>query len=433
MAEADKPPRVVGKIGATLMSINGMIGAGIFALPAVLYAEVGSFAPWMFFIFGLLYGAGMLISARLAAMFRSSGAQQVYAQAAFGPFIGFQVGWITVLATAAGRAATLYVLVSYLAVLFPSLADPLDRALALAFLLVALTGITISGMKNSISGLAIGTVLKLTPLLLLCGFAFARGGVSATPVLPDFGAFESVALLVYFAFSGTNSAATAAGECKNPRRDIPITMVGSLGGVMILYMIVQWAYIAAGAPDAGGDTTPLSAAAGAVMGEFGVTLLTLAAIFSIVTNNLSFFAAGPRIVYGMAERGLLPAKIAQVSPQFLTPANAIILFSVIVAIMLASGAFVFLASVTSLGAQAVALCVTAAFVILMRGGRGGHDGLLAFWWWPVIAISLAFAVFTIAQAPAKAFALLAVLLVIGTGLYVVARRDEVSSPEPILE
>jgi amino acid transporter len=293
MEEASKPPRVVGKLGATLMSVNGMIGAGIFALPAILYAEVGNFAPWMFLIFGTLYATGILISARLSNMFRSSGGPQLWAQVAFGPFVGFQVGWIMVLAMAAGRAATLYVLVSYLAVIFPVFLDSVWRVTALAFLLLAMTWLTIWGMKKSVGGLAIGTVLKVTPILVLCLLAFASGGIATEFTLPRFGAFESVALLVYFAYSGANSSAYSAGELKNPRRDLPITMLTSLAVIIMFYMAVQWAYIAAGAPQSVGDTTPLSAAAGSVMGDGGALLLSLAAIFSIATNCLSFYIAGP--------------------------------------------------------------------------------------------------------------------------------------------
>ncbi|MEJ2257994.1 MAG: APC family permease [Woeseiaceae bacterium] len=433
MAETSRPPRVVGKLGATLMSVNGMIGAGIFALPAILYAEVGNFAPWMFLIFGLLFATGILISARLSNMFRSSGGPQLWAQVAFGPFTGFQVGWIMVLAMAAGRAATLYVLVSYLAVIFPAFLEPAWRFIALAFLLVAMTWLTTSGMKNSIGGLAIGTVLKVTPILLLCLVAFRSGGIATEFTLPDFGAFESAALLVYFAFSGANSAAYSAGELKNPRRDLPITMLASLGLIMMLYMAVQWAYIAAGAPRGGGDTAPLAAAAGAVMGDAGVLLLSLAAIFSIATNCLNFYIAGPRVAYAMADRGLLPETFAHVSPRFGTPDRAILLFSVIVAVMLTSGAFVFLATVTSLGAQCVTLLYIFAFVVLMRRNHRNHDGQLAPYWWPVIVAGAFFALFSIAQAPARAFLLLAALLVVGTALYFLARRSEISAPEPILD
>ena len=433
MEEASKPPRVVGKLGATLMSVNGMIGAGIFALPALLYAEVGNFAPWMFLIFGILFAAGILISARLSNMFRSSGGPQLWAQVAFGPFVGFQVGWIMVLSMAAGRAATLYVLVSYLSVIFPVFLDSAWRIAALATLVLAMTWLTISGMKKSVGGLAIGTVLKVTPILLLCLLAFASGGIATEFELPRFGAFESVALLVYFAFSGANSSAYSAGEFKNPRRDLPITMLASLAMIIMFYMAVQWAYIAAGAPQSAGNTTPLSAAAGSVMGDVGVLLLSLAAIFSIATNCLSFYIAGARVAYSMAERGLLPGTLAHVSPRFKTPDRAILLFSAIVVIMLASGAFVFLATVTSLGAQFTTLVYILAFVLLMRRNHRGHDGKLALYWWPVVFVAAFFALFSIAQAPAKAFLLLAALLVAGTALYFLERRSEISAPEPILE
>lgn len=429
MSEEGKPPRVVGPVGATLMSINGMIGAGIFALPALLYSEVGNFAPWMFLIFGLLFAAGTLISARLSNMFRASGGPQLWCQAAFGPFLGFQVGWVMVVAMASGRAATLYVLVSYLAVIFPVFAEPVPRGLALAFLLAALTAINLSGMKNSIGGLAIGTVLKVSPILLLCVLAYDAGGIATEFAIPRFGAFESVALLVYFAFSGANSSSYAAGELKNPRRDLPLTMLGSLGVIIVFYMAVQWAYIAAGAPQGEADATPLASAAAAVMGGNGALLLSLAAIFSIATNSLSYFIAGPRVVFAMADRGLLPATFAHVSPRFRTPDRSILLFASLVALLLASGAFTFLATMTSLGAQLVTLLYTAAFAVLMLRATDRHDGSLPLYWWPVMAICAGFAVFTVIQAPATAFALLAGLLAAGTGLYFVARRGEVSVPE----
>jgi amino acid transporter len=338
-----------------------------------------------------------------------------------------------VLSMAAGRAATLYVLVSYLAVIFPVFHDSVWRVAALALLLLAMTGLTISGMKNSVGGLAVGTVLKVMPILLLCVLAFASGGVATEFMLPHFGAFESVALLVYFAFSGANSSAYSAGELKNPRRDLPITMLASLAAIIAFYMAVQWAYIAAGAPQSVGDATPLSAAAGSLMGNGGALLLSVAAIFSIATNCLSFYIAGPRVVYAMADRGLLPQAFAHVSSRFRTPDRAVLLFSSLVAVMLASGAFVFLATVTSLAAQCVTLVFICAFVLLMRRRAGNHNGKMAYFWWPVIFVAAFFALFSIAQAPAKSFLLLAALLAVGTVLYFLERRGEVTAPEPILD
>lgn len=424
----EKPPRVVGPVGAVLMSINGMVGAGIFALPALLFAEVGNFAPWMFLIFGLLYSCSILISARLSTMFQSSGGPQLWSQAAFGPFVGFQVGWVLVIAMSAGRAATFYVLVSYLAVIFPVFHEAFARAAALAFILAALTAISLSGMKNSIGSLAAGTLIKLSPIVVLCVMALASGGIATTFALPRFGAFESVALLVYFAFSGTNTSAIAAGEFKHPRRDLPLTMLGSLGIIVLFYMAVQWAYIAAGAPQADGNTTPLAMAAEAVIGEYGALLLSITAIFSIAANALSYSIAGPRVIFGMAERGLLPARFALVSRRFGAPDRAILLFSAIIALMLASGAFAFLATMTSLGSQFVVLCYVGAFPVLMRRKGELHGGTLSVRWWLVMGIAAGFAMFSIVQAPPSAFALSAALMAVGTGLYFVARKDEVAAP-----
>ena len=216
MTEVTKPPRVVGLAGATLMSVNSMIGAGIFAAPAVLYAAAGDFSPWVFLIFGLLQACTVLVSARLASMFESSGGPQLYVQAAFGPGAGFLTGWLMVIAMASGRAAVLYVLVSYLAVFFPALEAPAAKQMAVLAILIGLAALSMTGMRAAIGGLAIGTVLKLTPILVLCVAAFASGGVAMTFEPPDLGSIGSVAVMTYLAFNGTANAANTAGEIKDP-------------------------------------------------------------------------------------------------------------------------------------------------------------------------------------------------------------------------
>ncbi len=429
-AEDTRPPRVVGTLGASLMSVNGMIGAGIFALPALLFDRTGQFAPWMFLIFGALFACTMLIAAQLATMFRASGGPQLYAQAAFGPTVGFQVGWLLVIAMAAGRAATLHVLVSYLAVFFPALDGPIARPAAITALLAALGGLTLSGMRRAVGGLMVGTVLKVTPIVVLCIAAFAAGGIATSFKLPSFGTFESVALLVYFAYSGATNPVCSAGEVRNPRRTLPRSMLLSLAIIIAFYMMVQWAYIAAGAPG-GSDGTPLAAAAGAVMGPPGVVALTLAAVFSIASNALAGFVGGSRVIFGMAERKLLPNSFAHVSPRFLTPDAGIALFTLLVASIALSGKFAFLAEVTALGAQIITLCLIAAFVVFRFRGREGHAKGMSLPWWGVVAVASAFSIYAALQAPLKAYVLIAVLLVVGTLLAMVAHRGAVAQPLPI--
>ncbi|PKP92414.1 MAG: hypothetical protein CVT75_07735 [Alphaproteobacteria bacterium HGW-Alphaproteobacteria-14] len=133
----------------------------------------------------------------------------------------------------------------------------------------------------------------------------------------------------------------------------------------------------------------------------------------------------------MADRGLLPATFAHISPRFQTPDRAVLLFAAVVAVMLSSGAFVFLAQVTALAGTVTSLLVIASFMVLMRRTDERHNGRLALSWWPVIAVSGGFKLFTMIQAPASAFGLMIVLLIVGTGLYFVARRKETRVPDPV--
>jgi amino acid transporter len=424
---------VVGLAGATLMSVNAMIGAGIFALPALLYAKTGNFAPWMILVCGLFQTCTVLVAARLAAMFESSGGPQLYVQAAFGARAGLLMGLLMIMGMAAGRAAVLYVLVSYLAVLVPSLDGPMARQIAVLALLVGLGLFTITGMRNAIGGLAIGTILKLAPIIVLCIAAFASGGMPLHFQLPDFGKIQSVALLTYFAFNGTISATHSAGEIINPRRILPLSMLLSLAVTILFYMAVQWAYIAAGAPASNGGATPLAAAAGVVLGRAGVAALTIAAIFSIATNSIAYFLAGPRVVFAMAQRGLLPPPLAHVSRHFLTPDAAILFFTLLVAGVSFTGAFAFLATIVGLASQVIVLGMFASFVLLQRRGHNGHAGRLTpFWAFNVIA-GAGFAIYIVAQAPLRACVILAGMILAGAIFSVLTRRDAAARPAHSLD
>ena len=424
MSETNKPPRTVGTLGATLISVNGMIGAGIFALPALLYAQVGNFAPWLFLIFGLFYGCTILVVARLATMFESSGGPQLYVQAAFGPVLGFQVGWLMIIGAASARAATLFVLVSYLAVFFPALGEPLFQQLAMLALLAGLSGLTLTGMRNAVAGLVIGTIIKLAPIAAVCLVAFLRQGIVIELHLPVFSQFGSVSLLVYFAFSGAAASAWSAGEIRDPKRTLPRTMLLSLGLIILFYMTVQWAYIAGGAPQSRGDATPLAAAAEILLGKAGVIAITIAAIFSIATNALTFFISSPRVIFGMAERNLIPSIFAHVSPRFLTPDFAILLFTLIVAVLTFSGTFALLAIVLSLTSQIWTICMFGAFVKLQMT-KGDHRTMgFMLVWSAIIAVGLAFALYASSQAPLMAFELIAGLILLGLLLAMMARRDK---------
>ena len=427
--EIKAPPRTVGRLGSALLCVNGMIGAGIFAMPAILFSTLGSFAPWMILIVGLLVLASTFIVAELATMFRQSGGPQLYTQAAFGPGAGFQIGWLLLLAIISSRAANFHVLVSYLAAIFPFFSDPTIHAATVLVLIGALTWINVVGMKVVVGGLVVVTIFKLVPIVVVCLVGYARAGITPEFALPEFGAIEGTALLVYYAFAGGIANGYAAGEVQNPRRTIPRTMIGSLLTIIGLYMFVQFAYNAV-APEVGDNGTPLAAMGAALMGETGALLMALAAIFSIATNQHTFYMTGPRILFGMARRGLLPRWLTHLSDRSEVPDYAIYFFSAIAAVLSLTGGFAFLAEVMGVASQVVALACFAAFVVLRRRGQDGRPKTIGPGWWLCLVLASAYSIFAGVQGSLGAFVLLGVLVLIGTGLYYIARRDETFVPEP---
>src|SRR5210317_1762282 len=97
--------RAISKTGYSAMALNGVIGAGIFGLPAVAAAKTGAFSPWLFVWAGLLILTVVMSFARASSMFRHTGGAIVYATHAFGPFVGFQTGWLAYLGRVSAMGA----------------------------------------------------------------------------------------------------------------------------------------------------------------------------------------------------------------------------------------------------------------------------------------------------------------------------------------
>ena len=124
---SDEPlRRDIGFAGSAFLSFNGLVGAGIFALPETLYARFGAFSPWLFPLFGLLVLIVALPFARTASHHSQSGGPVVYA-AVFGPAASFQAGWLYYVARATALAANSNVLVAYLAAFWPWLGEGIGR------------------------------------------------------------------------------------------------------------------------------------------------------------------------------------------------------------------------------------------------------------------------------------------------------------------
>ena len=407
-----------------MLSFNGIVGAGIFILPATLHLQFGAFSPWLFPIFGALILLIAVPFAWQAALFSASGGPVAYT-AVFGPAASFQVGWIYFIARTAALAANANVFATYAAALWPPLGTPAGRVATILALIGLLAWINVVGVRRAIRTLDALSLMKAIPLILLAigGLAFA-GGAPAPGELPQFGALEAAALVTLYAFIGFENSVVPAGETRSPERTIPRALVTTVILTASLYFIVQLAYIAVmpagSAPDA-----PLAAMAGQLIGPAGMIILSVTALASIAGNFLGAVTSTPRIPFALAEQGLLPRWFGAVSSRWHTPANAILFMAGLCALLAVTGSFVWLAVVSTL-ARLFVYSASLAALPATRSRSGRPVGPVAL---AVVAGGLLVCLWIAAQSEVRSWLMLGGLVAVGLALYALAARGRRSSVE----
>jgi amino acid transporter len=431
-ATKDEPlRRDIGFAGSAFLSFNGVVGAGIFALPGTLYEKFGAFSPFLFPLFGLLVLLVALPFARVAAHHHISGGPVVYA-AVFGPAASFQAGWLYYVARAAALAANLTVLVTYLAKLWPPLADPVPRAAAILAVVAAVVAVNAVGVKRAVRLLDALTLLKAAPLLIVALAGLVVAGASIDPVEgpPPFTQLEAAALLVLYAFVGFENSVVPAGETADPQRTIPRALVATIVATAALYFLIQLAFVAVMEPGEGKEA-PLLAFGTALFGTAGGIVLTIVAVCSILGNVSGGVTGTTRTTYAMGRDGLLPKWFGRVSARYATPVNSIIFMGALIALLAVSGSFVVLAAASTLARLIVySICIASL---------PKHERPTAIVW-VMMAAGLAVCIWAAVRntnpnyPPAVLWSVLAALVFVGTLLYAAARfsarKGSVSSIQP---
>jgi APA family basic amino acid/polyamine antiporter len=409
--------REIGFSGSAFLSFNGIVGAGIFALPATLHLQFGAFSPWLFPLFGLLFLLVVLPFARLASLFAHSGGPVAYT-ASFGPLVSFQAGWLYYLARATALAANANVFAAYAASLWAPLGTSVGRVATILLLVGALTAVNVAGVSRAIRALDALTLAKALPLVGLALWGLAEAAAIPAPGAPPaFSAVEGAALLILYAFIGFENSVVPAGETADPRRTIPRALIVTVLATAAIYFLVQLAYVSV-MPAGAAPEAPLAAFAERLAGPTGALLLVITALASVAGNVGSSMTSTPRVTFALAGQGSLPRWFGAVSPRFATPANSILFMGLAGAALAVSGSFVWLAIVSTLARLAVyALCIAA----LPRAGKGGAAI------WMMVAAGLSVCLWAAAQSKSESWAALAAAVVAGCLLYLLARRQAASS------
>ena len=365
--------REIGQLGFGAIALNGTIGAGIFALPAIAVERAGLFSPWIYVACGLLIMAIVFVFARVASYFRDTGGPVTYATRAFGPFAGFQAGWLLTLSRAAAFAANAHLMVTYAGWFWSPLGDGSWHLVAVGLVCVVLTVINLVGVKQGMAAIFALTVLKLLPLVLLVflGISQTNPEIFTGADIPKLDSLGDTMLIIFYAFVGFESAVIPAGEAKNPRRDIPMALVRTILAITVFYFLIQIVTISV-APDIAGSKTPLADIAQILMGTAGAAILTLGAVFSISGNLTSSMLSAPRMLYAMGSASEACRPGSEVFTRgFSTPSNAILFYSLFSIVLALSGGFVWLAAMSTVVRLMVyVMCITTLPVL--QAGRSAN-------------------------------------------------------------
>ncbi|MDX1583046.1 MAG: APC family permease [Thermoanaerobaculia bacterium] len=386
--------RAVGFWGLVAFCINAVVGSGVYLLPSRSFDLIGPFSLWAPLIFSIPVFILALCFSEAASHFTQPGGPYLYARTAFGDFIGFETGFMNTLARISSVAALSNGFVDSLARVVPEAGGGLARAVLIGGSLGLFALIHASGVKygaRTIYGFTLGKLLPLFIFVVVAVVIFKTNPIPASFHVPGPEAkWNEAALLLLFAYAGFENLGVAAGEYKNPRKELPIALLVGILSIAAIYSLVQLAALSA-LPDLSETKTPIADAAFAVMGTGGALLISIGAIISILGTNLGTVLEAPRMIYALSLERSPYRWVASVHDKFRTPYVAIFLFVGVAIPVAIIGSFTALAILSAVARLTTYLFTAAAIPKLRRLNEGFRaPGGLAI---PILGVLIALGLF----------------------------------------
>lgn len=334
--------RVIGRWSLVALTINSILGSGIFGLPSQVANLLGRLSPLAVIVAGIAMAVIVGCYAEVASQFSETGGTYLYARAALGRFVGLQVGWMTMLSRFTACAANANLLVIYLGAFWPQVGQPLVRFCVITVLLGALTLINYCGVRGGTLVSNASVIAKLAPLALIC----IAGGIYVTthtsvpapnPTI-DTHSWRTALLLLFFAYGGYEAALNPMGEAKNPKRDAAFALFCALAVVTLIYTIIQVVVVGV-VPASMRTDRPLADAAQIILGRSGAVLVAVGALVSVYGYLSANLLTGPRQIFALSEQRDFPGLFGSVHAKFKTPHVAILIFAFLTWSLALAGSF----------------------------------------------------------------------------------------------
>jgi APA family basic amino acid/polyamine antiporter len=340
-SERKQLPRTLGAFDLVMLGIGCIIGMGIFVLTGVGAAKyAGPGIVFSFILSGTACVFAALIYAELASMVPVSGSAYTYTYAVLGEVAAWIVGWNLILEYTVSAGAVASGWSGYVTGIFEASGMPLSYNLthvpnwlgeadkvggyinvpAILITLFVTVMLVLGTGKSAKFNMAL-VIVKLCTLTLFLALAVPNIHVENwNPFLPyGWSGVAAGAAIIFFAYIGFDAVSTSAEECKNPNRDLPIGLIGSLLVCTILYIVVAGALTGIVSYKNLDNAEPLAYALRAIGYNFGSILVAVGAIAGLTTVLLVLIFGQTRIFFAMSRDQLLPEKFAVVHPRFGTP------------------------------------------------------------------------------------------------------------------
>ncbi|CAH1851142.1 APC family permease [Convivina intestini] len=373
----------IGFWSIVLLGVNAIIGSGIFLLPNVGMKLFGPASIIVLLFDALLAFVIALCFAECASFFSKTGGPYLYAKAAFGNFVGYEVGFVT-WAIRIIAEGTMYVAFAIaLSGFFPPLAHPMAKNIIVTILAIALMILNISGVRLTTLINNVVTVGKIVPILLviIVGLFFINGSNFHPFFIPNLthtSNFATAAITLFYIFTGFEGVVVIAGEMDNAKKNLPKALVLSLLCVAITYIAIMIVSIGVLGPDLAKTAVPLKSVFEKLVGPWGGMLISLGMILSVGGICVASSFITPRSGVALAEQKMMPAILAKTNRRQ-APYVAIIVSTCISLIIAYSGTFTALAQISAVSrfAQYIPTCL-AVLVFRRTKQQVGHSFKIPF-------------------------------------------------------
>ncbi|TKX81709.1 APC family permease [Halorubrum sp. SD626R] len=334
--------RSLGLYPTMMISMGAMIGSGIFVLPALGYKKAGPAVILAYVLAALVVLPAALSKAEMATAMPESGGTYLYIDRALGPLFGTIAGIGAWFSLVFKSSFALVGLGAYLLLFAPlSQGAVVYVALALAVLVVALN---VSGTKMSggIQAVIVTLVVAgLVAYVVNAGFVADTARYAPFRTEGNLGVVTAAAF-VFVSYAGVTKIASVAEEVKDPGRNLPRAMLGSMAIMTVLYIGVVGAIIGlsdpevlrTGGPGGTASLTPMADGAGALLGGAGVLFISVIAVIALTSMANAGVLSSSRFPLAMSRDDLLPPALRAIDPRFKTPRNAVLLTGIVLVLLI---------------------------------------------------------------------------------------------------